>query len=78
MTVLYTTHYMEEAQELSDRVGIIDHGVMILSDVLRSKGMRSIGTALPAHALGRTPWRFVHCPGMQFRGERAWQPNTST
>ncbi len=29
MTVLYTTHYMEEAQELSDRVGIIDHGVII-------------------------------------------------
>jgi ABC-2 type transport system ATP-binding protein len=29
MTVLYTTHYMEEAQELSDRVGIIDHGNLI-------------------------------------------------
>ncbi|MCE5209014.1 MAG: ATP-binding cassette domain-containing protein [Chloroflexi bacterium] len=29
MTVLYTTHYMEEAQELSDRVGIIDHGRLI-------------------------------------------------
>ena len=29
MTVLYTTHYMEEAQELSDRIGIIDHGKMI-------------------------------------------------
>ena len=29
MTVLYTTHYMEEAEELSDRVGIIDHGEMI-------------------------------------------------
>jgi ABC-2 type transport system ATP-binding protein len=29
MTILYTTHYMEEAQELSDRVGIIDHGEMI-------------------------------------------------
>ena len=29
MTVLYTTHYMEEAEELSDRVGIIDHGRMI-------------------------------------------------
>jgi ABC-2 type transport system ATP-binding protein len=28
-TVLYTTHYMEEAQELSDRVGIIDHGELI-------------------------------------------------
>lgn len=29
MTILYTTHYMEEAQELSDRVGIIDHGKLI-------------------------------------------------
>jgi ABC-2 type transport system ATP-binding protein len=29
MTVLYTTHYMEEAAELSDRVGIIDHGQLI-------------------------------------------------
>jgi ABC-2 type transport system ATP-binding protein len=29
VTVLYTTHLMEEAQELSDRVGIIDHGQVI-------------------------------------------------
>jgi len=29
MTVLYTTHYMEEAQELSDHIGIMDHGKMI-------------------------------------------------
>ncbi len=29
MTVLYTTHYMEEAGELSHRVGIIDHGELI-------------------------------------------------
>ena len=29
MAVLYTTHYMEEAAELSNRVGIIDHGQMI-------------------------------------------------
>ena len=29
MTVLYTTHYMEEAAELSDRVGIIDHGELM-------------------------------------------------
>ncbi|HEY1407584.1 MAG TPA: ATP-binding cassette domain-containing protein [Promineifilum sp.] len=29
MTILYTTHYMEEAQELSDRVGIIDRGELI-------------------------------------------------
>ena len=29
MTVLYTTHYMEEAQELSDHVGIMDHGKLV-------------------------------------------------
>lgn len=29
LTVLYTTHYMEEAEELSDRIGIIDHGKLI-------------------------------------------------
>jgi len=28
-TVLYTTHYMEEAQELSHRIGILDHGRLI-------------------------------------------------
>lgn len=31
MTVLYTTHYMEEAQELSDHIAIMDHGKMIAS-----------------------------------------------
>lgn len=29
LTVIYTTHYMEEAEELSHRVGIIDHGQLI-------------------------------------------------
>jgi len=29
MTVLYTTHYMEEAEELSDRIAIMDHGTII-------------------------------------------------
>ena len=31
MTVLYTTHYMAEAQELSDHIAIMDHGKMIAS-----------------------------------------------
>ncbi|MCY3907481.1 MAG: ABC transporter ATP-binding protein [Anaerolineaceae bacterium] len=42
MTVLYTTHLMEEAQELSDRVGIIDHGQLIaegtVSDLVLQAG----------------------------------------
>ena len=28
-TIILTTHYMEEADELCDRVGIIDHGQLI-------------------------------------------------
>ncbi len=31
MTVLYTTHYMEEAQEVSDRIAIMDHGAIVAS-----------------------------------------------
>ena len=31
MTVLYTTHYMEEAQELSNHIAIMDHGSIIAS-----------------------------------------------
>ena len=46
MTVLYTTHYMEEAEELSDRVGIIDHGQMIAlgtqKELTRQVGERDI------------------------------------
>ncbi len=33
-TVLYTTHYMEEAQRLCDRVGIIDHGKLLAVDTV--------------------------------------------
>jgi ABC-2 type transport system ATP-binding protein len=29
MTILYTTHYMEEAQELSNHIAIMDHGRLI-------------------------------------------------
>jgi len=32
--VLYTTHYMEEAQTLCDRIGIIDHGKLIAMGTL--------------------------------------------
>ncbi|HHE73055.1 MAG TPA: ABC transporter ATP-binding protein [Chloroflexi bacterium] len=42
LTILYTTHYMEEAQELSDRIGIIDHGHLIalgtLSELVQMVG----------------------------------------
>jgi len=35
-TILLTTHYMEEAEKLCDRVGIIDHGKIIALDTPRN------------------------------------------
>lgn len=32
LTVLLTTHYMEEAESLAHTVGIVDHGVMVVED----------------------------------------------
>ncbi len=38
--VLYTTHYMEEAEELCDRLAVIDHGQLIASGTLEElRGM---------------------------------------
>ena len=33
-TILYTTHYMEEAQRLCERVAILDHGRMLVMDTV--------------------------------------------
>lgn len=34
MTIIYTTHYMEEAERLCDRIAIIDHGEIIAQGTL--------------------------------------------
>jgi len=48
-TVVYTTHYMEEAQRLCDRVGIIDHGRILALDqvdkLIEAHGGMSVVTA---------------------------------
>jgi ABC-2 type transport system ATP-binding protein len=45
MTVFHTTQYLEEADELADRVGIIDHG-RIVAEGTPETLKRSIGTDL--------------------------------
>jgi ABC-2 type transport system ATP-binding protein len=35
-TIVYTTHYMEEAQRLCNRVGIIDHGKLLALDTVQN------------------------------------------
>jgi ABC-2 type transport system ATP-binding protein len=67
MAVLYTTHYMEEAERLCDRVGIIDHGTLIAEGTRRElvamlgerDRVRLAATgdlAGAAAALGGRPW----------------------
>ena len=47
-TVIYTTHYMEEAEKLCDRVAIIDHGKLLALDtvdrLIDAHGGRSVLT----------------------------------
>lgn len=45
LTILFTTHYMEEAQRLCDRVAIVDHGRLLaldsVHDLVRTHGGES-------------------------------------
>jgi len=58
-TVLLTTHYMEEAERLSDRVAIMDHGKVIALDTPRgliaSLGAEHVVEFALADAAGRAP-----------------------
>jgi ABC-2 type transport system ATP-binding protein len=64
VTIILTTHYIEEAEEMADRVGVIDHGKILLVDdkaaLMRKLGKRRLTLALlePLDALPETlaPW----------------------
>ena len=43
MTVIYTTHYMEEAERLCDRIAIVDHGCIIALDTKDGLIQKSFG-----------------------------------
>ena len=49
-TVLITTHYIEEAEEMADRVGVINHGRIVLVEekaaLMRKLGKRRLTLAL--------------------------------
>jgi ABC-2 type transport system ATP-binding protein len=42
VTVILTTHYIEEAQEMADRVGVINHGELVLVEE-KAELMRKLG-----------------------------------
>ncbi len=51
-TIVYTTHYMEEAEKLCDRVGIIDHGKMLALDTVDTLINQYGGDSLLSYSIG--------------------------
>ena len=45
-TIILTTHYIEEAEEMADRVGVIDHGKLVLvekkTELMKRLGKREV------------------------------------
>jgi ABC-2 type transport system ATP-binding protein len=68
MAVLYTTHYMEEAEHICDRVGIIDHGQLIAEGTRRQLvglvGERDHVTLGASGDLARAGSQLAQLPGV--------------
>ena len=60
-TVILTTHYIEEAEALADRVGIIDHGKLIALDTPRA--------LMEEHGAGNLEEVFIKLTGRRIREE---------
>ncbi|MFH1470957.1 MAG: ATP-binding cassette domain-containing protein [Candidatus Micrarchaeota archaeon] len=73
ITVLLTTHYMEEAENLADRIGIIDHGKLIalgtLFDLKQSLGADDIITAKTGKDIGKLTKNLKFVKGVERDGE---------
>jgi ABC-2 type transport system ATP-binding protein len=54
LTVIYTSHYMEEVEELCRRVGIIDHGRLLACDTLEGL-LRSLRGLIRFRVAGEPP-----------------------
>jgi ABC-2 type transport system ATP-binding protein len=54
LSVLYTTHYMEEAERLCDRIGIIDEGRLV-AEGTRAELVRSVGEHARLRVTGTGP-----------------------
>jgi ABC-2 type transport system ATP-binding protein len=68
MTVVYTSHYMEEVEYLCQRVGIIDHGKLIalgsLDEVRRMAGSASTIRLKVANPDGQVAAALAAVPGV--------------
>ncbi|MCG6969829.1 MAG: ABC transporter ATP-binding protein [Gammaproteobacteria bacterium] len=66
MTIIYTSHYMEEVEQICDRVAIIDHGRILIcghiNELLKSRNLAKLSVQmdkpLPANILENLRQRF--------------------
>lgn len=63
MTILYTTHYMEEAERLCDRVAIVDKGRVLALDTVPALKAAHGGPAEVLAELEGTPEHAMKLPG---------------
>ena len=60
VTIILTTHYIDEAEEMADRIGVINKGEIILieekAELMRKLGRKQLTLQL-VHALDRVPLR---------------------
>jgi ABC-2 type transport system ATP-binding protein len=69
VTVIYTSHYMEEVQALCARIGIIDHGRLVACDTLAGL-LRLIPGVIRLHAGNLSPAlrnRIAQLPGVSLQ-----------
>ena len=67
VTVIYTSHYMEEVEQICDHVAIIDHGKILIvgktAELLRSRNLAELSIALdkplPADVISRIRQQFA-------------------
>jgi ABC-2 type transport system ATP-binding protein len=65
--LLYTTHYMEEAERLCDRIVIVDHGKVIAADTCEAL-LKMAPASQPVRVMGPTLESvFLHLTGRQLR-----------
>lgn len=64
-TIILTTHYIEEAEDMADRIGVINHGELIVvedKDVLMRKLGKKQLTLTLQHAMERVPETLARWP----------------
>ena len=67
VTIILTTHYIEEAEEMADRVGVINHGELMLVEdkhtLMKKLGQKrlklNLHSALKALPAALTPWQLT-------------------